>query len=345
MATILPVLSLTPKTDSLVDTITESFVFEGFEEPYEINFGKEQSAYKHVLIGGGRVIDMMGAGDPDITWSGYFTGFQAPLRARYLETLCKQGQPLTLRTNAFVKEVVITKFTFGQHEIWPIQYTLTLMVIEDKTSPVNFAIPGDLTITVLEYLFQAEAIATAIGNGSISGALAAAIAASQAAAPFDSASNEAIAAALSAAQNANSVVGTVIGDTENAIFGGGSSSVGSPNSIINYAVNPEQLILDGNDLIELDQLYTIQNLLNAYVIKNFLLIGQAQDARAETYINPNLYSVAVQFYGSVDYWPVLAKANNLTETQLTGTYTLLIPPLPSVNTGSILNPSISANIT
>lgn len=219
MATILPVLSLTPKTDSVLDTVIESFVFEGYEEPYEVNFGKEQSSCKHILIGGGRVIDMMGAGDPDITWSGYFTGFQATLRARYLETLCKQGQPLTLRTNAFIKEVVISKFTFGQHEIWPIQYTITVQVIEDKTLPVNFAVPGDLTITVLEYLFQAEAIAAAISNGGINGALAAAIAASEAAAPFDSASNAAISAALAAAQNAASVVNTVIGATESSVFG------------------------------------------------------------------------------------------------------------------------------
>lgn len=218
MASILPVLTLTPKTDSLVDTITEAFVFEGYEEPYELNFGKEQSSAKHILIGGGRVIDMMGAGDPDITWSGYFTGFQAPLRARYLETLCQQGQPLTLRTNAFVKEVVISKFTFGQHEIWPIQYTITVQVIEDKTLPINFAVPGDLTITTLEYLFQAETLAAAIENGDISSAIAAAIAAAQAAAPFDGASNEQIQAALAAAQNASSVVGTVINQTETAIF-------------------------------------------------------------------------------------------------------------------------------
>jgi len=219
MASILPVLTLTPKTTSLINTVLKAFVFEGFEEPYELNFGKEQAAYKHILIGGGRVIDMMGAGDPDITWSGYFTGFQATFRARALEALCAKGQSLTLRTNAFVKEVVISKFTFGQHEVWPIQYTITVQVIEDKTLPVNFVVPGDLTITTLEYLFQAEILATLIKDGSVSAAIAAAIEAAQLAAPFDAAANDKIAAALSAAQNANSVVNAAIGATEANIFG------------------------------------------------------------------------------------------------------------------------------
>lgn len=219
MANFLPVLTLTPKGASVLDAFVDGFVFEGFEEPYEVVFGKEQAAYKHILIGGGRVIDMMGAGDPDITWSGYFTGFQAPFRAQYLNTLCNEGKTLTLRTNIFVKDIVITKFTFGQHETWPIQYTITVQVVQDQTLPINIQVPGDLTITALEYLFQAETIAAVINEGGITGAIAAAIQAAQLAAPFDGASNAAVSAALAAAQNASSVVGTVISATENSIFG------------------------------------------------------------------------------------------------------------------------------
>lgn len=111
------------------------------------------------------------------------------------------------------------------------------------------------------------------------------------------------------------------------------------------AIDPNKLIEQGDDLDTLDKLYQIQNLLNAYVIKNLLLVGQSDQARAETYINPNLYSIAVQYYGDMNYWTVIAKANNLTDTQYTGTYTILIPPKPAVDSGSILDPDISANIT
>lgn len=219
MASILPVLTLTPKPGTAFDSPLDIFIFEGFEEPSTVLFGKEQSSCKHLLIGGGRVIDLMGAGDPDITFNGYFTGLQAPLRARYLETLCQQGVTLTLRTNIFSKDVVIKKITFGQREILPIPYTITLEVIKDNTLPINFAVPGDLTITVLEYLFQVQNIAALVNDPDVNSAIALAIQAAEAAAPFDGASNEQIALALSAAQNAGSVINTAIGGLENSIFG------------------------------------------------------------------------------------------------------------------------------
>jgi hypothetical protein len=115
------------------------------------------------------------------------------------------------------------------------------------------------------------------------------------------------------------------------------------------AVNPSKLIEQGNDLELLDQLYTLQNILNAYVVKNLLLVGQSEQARVETFVNPNLYRLAVQYYGDVDYWTVIAKANPQTsnldpsnpnpyDPKITGTVTLLIPPKPSVDSGGILNP-------
>lgn len=104
------------------------------------------------------------------------------------------------------------------------------------------------------------------------------------------------------------------------------------------AIDPNKLIQQGIDLQKLDQLYTLQNILNAYVIKNILLVGQSEQARVETFINPNLYSLAVKYYGDVDFWTVIAKANNLNDTQVIGTATLLIPPKPTVNTGGVLNP-------
>lgn len=195
------------------------FDFVGFEEPVAINFGKEQAAYKHILIGGGRVIDLLGAGDPDITWSGYFTGAQAEFRARFLEGLTKAGQPLLLKTSQFVRQVVITKFTYGFHFVFPISYTITVMVIQDETLPVNFIVPGDLTDTVLSAIIQAQDIAILINNPSVISALALALIAAQQAAPFSTASNVQLNAALSAAQNAQMAISAAIAQTETSLFG------------------------------------------------------------------------------------------------------------------------------
>jgi hypothetical protein len=114
-------------------------------------------------------------------------------------------------------------------------------------------------------------------------------------------------------------------------------------------LDPTKLIAQGNDLQLLDQLYTLQNILNAAVIKNLLLVGQSEQARVETFINPNLYRLAVQYYGDVDYWTVIAKANpqvtgldpnnpNPYDPEINGTVTLLIPPKPALDSNSILNP-------
>lgn len=114
-------------------------------------------------------------------------------------------------------------------------------------------------------------------------------------------------------------------------------------------VYSDQLISRGQQLSELDQLYQLRDLLQGYVLKNLLLIGQSDQALAETFINPNLYALAVQYYGSVDYWTVIAKANpqptdpnnknpDPYDPQINGVVTLLIPPKPALSPESILNP-------
>jgi len=104
------------------------------------------------------------------------------------------------------------------------------------------------------------------------------------------------------------------------------------------AVDPNKFIEQGTDLEKLDQLYVLQNILNAYVIKNLLLVGHSDQAVVKTYINPNLYRVAVQCYEDMNYWTVIAKANNLDDPEYKGTISLLIPPKPAINSGAILNP-------
>ncbi len=196
-----------------------NFDFIGVEQPESLTFGKEQVAYKHILIGGARIIDLLGAGNPDITWSGYFVGQTAILRAQELESVVQAGQPLQLTTGQFVKQVVITSFTYDFHFVFPVKYTITVQVIQDQTSPVNFLIPGDLTQVVLGYILQAQDIATLIANPSINSALALSLIAAEAAAPFDGATNVAINGMISAAQAAQAVIGGAIQAAESNIFG------------------------------------------------------------------------------------------------------------------------------
>jgi hypothetical protein len=195
------------------------FIFTGVEEPESLTFGKEESAYKHILIGGGRVIDLLGAGDPDISWSGFFTGFQAQYRARYMETLLKAEKPLLLKTANFVKQVVITSFKFDYHKVWPIQYTITVQVIQDQTQPITFQVPGDITDAVLNAMLEAQDLAILIADGSITSAIALALAALDNASPLTGATNTQLIAAISAAQGAQTAISQAINVVEKGLFG------------------------------------------------------------------------------------------------------------------------------
>lgn len=94
-------------------------------------------------------------------------------------------------------------------------------------------------------------------------------------------------------------------------------------------------------LSTLEQLYLLQDTLSAYVIKNILLVGASPLSKIVPYINPNLYKIAVTYYGDADLWTAIARANNFTDPVIFNpgvTYNLLIPPKPGTSTGGILNP-------
>lgn len=90
---------------------------------------------------------------------------------------------------------------------------------------------------------------------------------------------------------------------------------------------------------KLTQLFNMQNLLNAFVIKNLQSIGKSPHAIIESFINPNLFKIAVQYYGDPTLWYVIAQANQLTDPYYTGIYSLLIPPKPANSNGGILMPT------
>lgn len=90
------------------------------------------------------------------------------------------------------------------------------------------------------------------------------------------------------------------------------------------------------EITQLERLYELQNFWNSYVYNNQTLIGKADQSLFVTFVNPNLYEVSVKYYSSVDFWTVIATANNLTDPEVRGTVTLLIPPKPVNSFGGIL---------
>lgn len=92
------------------------------------------------------------------------------------------------------------------------------------------------------------------------------------------------------------------------------------------------------ELTKLERLNRLSDLMASYVIKNYLLVGKAEQSLIVTYYHPNLYRVAVEHYGDADLWTVIAKANGLKDPKVNVTIPLLIPPKPPTESNGILNP-------
>lgn len=61
------------------------------------------------------------------------------------------------------------------------------------------------------------------------------------------------------------------------------------------------------------------------------------EGRRLTIINPNLFGLATQYYGSAEEWTVIAKANGVTSPTLDGLWNLIIPAArPTTESGGIL---------
>ena len=82
----------------------------GLEVPASMPFGGEQAMKVHQLVGGGRQVDVFGAVEADIEWSGFFTGPTAVARARMLDSIRMAGAQVTLTWADFTRKVVVRTF-------------------------------------------------------------------------------------------------------------------------------------------------------------------------------------------------------------------------------------------
>jgi hypothetical protein len=118
----------------------------GMEVPATMPWGGQQRLVVHELIGGGRVVDVMGAVPDDISWSGSFTGPDAVDRALAIDDLRQAGAQIQLLWATFSYDVVIKSFSadYGNAGVL-IPYKIACVVIppaqqtSDAQTPVGSA--------------------------------------------------------------------------------------------------------------------------------------------------------------------------------------------------------------
>lgn len=135
-------------------------LFQAFEVPAWVRFGGRQRLAVHVLPGGGRVVDAMGADDRDLSWSGAISGTDASIRAQALDELRRSGLPLLCAWGSWAYQVVIAEFEAQAAGPWWVPYRLRLLVLYDLSRP---PVELDLVLDGVNDLAQAAVLGVSAG--------------------------------------------------------------------------------------------------------------------------------------------------------------------------------------
>jgi len=108
--------------------------FQDFEIPSVINFGGRQRLAVHQLTDGRRVVDTMGPDASEIVFSGAFSGSDATLRARLLNSLRAAGDVLPLTWDVFFCTIILSRFDANyENPVW-IPYRISCTVVQDEAA-------------------------------------------------------------------------------------------------------------------------------------------------------------------------------------------------------------------
>jgi hypothetical protein len=123
-------------------------LFQDFEVPERLRFGGKQRLAVHVLPGGGRVVDAMGADEEAISWCGVFSGPAASERAALLDGMRRAGDTLPLSWSGSRYTVVIDSFeASAMNPAW-IPYRLSACVVAVGDPVVTEALPETATVAL-----------------------------------------------------------------------------------------------------------------------------------------------------------------------------------------------------
>ncbi len=294
------------------------FEFSGFEVPDSIPFGGEHKIVRHELIGGKRVIDMLGQAPPTIEWTGTFTGSSALDRARYVDGLRRDGKALSLTWSELAFTVVVSAFHADFRRANRIPYHITLETITDDTAPVSGIALPTIDGLISDDVTAAADLAADVNDPVLTGLMNSLAGSIASAGTLAVARNSVVAAVAGPLQAAHARVTALIATTGAGIRAAGIGPTALP--ALTSGVTTQGPLVELNGLL-------------GRIGVNF---GAA--TRGGTVVDVSggtLFDVAVHQYGDARLWTALATANGLRDPVLPGPMTLVVPPNP-VSTGGVL---------
>lgn len=144
---------------ALGGVVLGDFSFAGFEVPEQITFGTHQQMTVHKLPGGERVIDLMGPDPIDISWSGTIIDGRPYERAKQLNQMAADGDPLPLIWGPFFYTVFIREFS-GDTRYSQVPYRVSCTILKDEGASSAGDDP-DVTSSVNDDITQALGVSPA----------------------------------------------------------------------------------------------------------------------------------------------------------------------------------------
>lgn len=316
---------MTPDTYLALDDLT----FSRYEVPQNIVFGGEQALAVHELVGGKRIVDAMGRQDKTLDWSGIFVGSNASDRARYLNYLRVAGGQHVLTWGEYWYTVIIKSAILDFRRFYEISYSISCVVVEDNTIPVTVAPPSPIDTAIGDDMNTCNTLGGLIGDGPLSTLLATLSSAISTVSTFANAAQSLINSVLAPIAAVQSRITVLIASTGNTIAN--ISTVGGvlPNSSI--AMQSSKL---STQIAGYTQLPMLLNLQSATGRMGMNLGAISSSGTSTTLAGGNLFALASKAYGDPSAYTTIARANNITDPQLIGVNTILVPKIQD-NSGGI----------
>jgi len=306
--------------------ILGEFEFVEFEVPERVVIAGRQKTVHHQMIGGKRIIDVLGTEYEPLTWSGIITGTQAGERVRNLERMRDAGHPIVLTLDDYRFTVLITAFSPVYEFVWRRPYSIEVAIVSngatpDKVDALTGALRGlidsDLGHTLrLTSIIKIEAVTQAVQD------LHQAV---KQVTDFTHATVEQLQAVIRPLIAARNIIQRELALLEAAA--GEITSLGGlvPGNSVSTTVS--NLLMQSEHTTRIPALYRLQEVLGR-LNKNVNSGQMSGGVRAVTLSGGNLYRVASEQYGDASLWTSIADASDLADPQLSGIHTLKIPTSP-----------------
>lgn len=307
--------------------ILGGFEFLDFEVPEKLSFPGKQKTVIHQMIGGVRTVDVLGVEYDPLSWSGIITGSQTDDRVRELERMRDAGQPVTLTLDGYSFTVVITEFTPIYEFVYRRPYNIEVAVVTRNDSPTKIdALTGALDALVNSDVGTALGLSSIIDVASVTSAVATVQSAVKNVQDIAHATVSTVQTIVRPIIAAQVMVQQTIGQLESAA--NDITTLGGlvPGNPISKTIS--NVLTQADLTTRTPALYQLQSVLGR-LNKNVQSGQTADGVRSVTLSGGNLYQVASDQYGDASLWSSLATANGLTDPQLTGINTIIIPSNPT----------------